>query len=183
MQPSIPGSMYSMFSTILYSANFTPCCSTGSWLCITLIGYFVDRLLVYHKFPQFYHLEMQVVYGDLLLSLVRPHLEYGCPVWDSHLIKDNIIYHKMNLEGVQKFSLRFATHLYCDRNYQDLIELFQVLSLEERRLELKFGLLFKIVHNLFHFPTVPELRGGLTGLRNLHPFSSSCPWLIATSER
>ena len=83
-------SMYSMFSTVLYSANFTPCCSTGSWLYITLIGYFVDRLLVYHKFPQFYHLEMQVVHGDLLLSLVRPHLEYGCLVWDPHLVKDII---------------------------------------------------------------------------------------------
>ena len=106
---------------------------------------------------------------QLYLSLVRPHLEYGCQVWDPHLVKD-----KMDLEGVQKFALRLAAHQW-DRNYQDLLELFQVPSLEERRLELKLGLLFKIVHNLCHFSTVPELRGGLTGLRNPHPLQLKLP--------
>ena len=106
---------------------------------------------------------------QLYLSLVRPHLEYGCQVWDPHLVKD-----KMDLEGVQKFALRLAAHQW-DRNYQDLLELFQVPSLEERRLKLKLGLLFKIVHNLCHFSTVPELQGGLAGLRNSHLLQLKLP--------
>ena len=87
----------------------------------------------------------------MYFSLVRPHFECGCPVWDPQ----GYYY------GVQKFSLRFAAYVYCDGNYQDVLELFQVPSLKEQRLELNFGLLFKIVHNVCHFPTVPELRGGL----------------------
>ena len=34
---------------------------------------------------------------------------------------------------------------------------------------------FKIVHNLCHFSTVPELRGGLAGLRNSHPLQLKLP--------
>jgi len=41
------------------------------------------------------------VEGDVLkqlyISLVRPHLEYGCAVWDPYTLKD-----KRNLEQVQK---------------------------------------------------------------------------------
>ena len=100
---------------------------------------------------------------QLYLSLVRPHLEYVCQIWDPHLVKD-----KKNLEDVQKFGLRLAAHQW-DSNYQDLLELFQLPTLEERRLELKLGLLFKIIHNLCYFPDVPEPRGGHRNLRASHP--------------
>ena len=68
---------------------------------------------------------------QLYLSLVRPHLEYPCQIWDQHLVKD-----KNLLEGVQKFGLGPAAHQW-DSNYQDLLELFQISTLEVRRIELK----------------------------------------------
>ena len=106
---------------------------------------------------------------QLYLSLVRPHLEYACQIWDPHLAKD-----KNLLEGVQKFGLRLAAHQW-DSNYQDLLELFQVSTLEERRIELKLGLLFKIVHNLCYFPNPPELRGCRSNLRYPHALQLKLP--------
>ena len=78
----------------------------------------------------------------LYLSLVRPHLEYACQVWDPHLVKD-----KSRLENVQKFGLRIAARQW-DAGYDDLLQLFDLPTLEERRTHLKLGLLFKIIHKL-----------------------------------
>ena len=106
---------------------------------------------------------------QLYLSLVRPHLEYACQIWDPHLIKD-----KKSLEGVQKFGLKLAAHQW-DCSYEDLLELFQLPTLEERRLQLKLGLLFKIIHNLCHFPNAPKLRGSHPNLRLSHPLQLKQP--------
>ena len=106
---------------------------------------------------------------QLYLSLVRPHLEYACQIWDPHLIKD-----KKSLEGVQKFGLKLAAHQW-DCSYEDLLELFQLPTLEERRLQLKLGLIFKIIHNLCHFPNAPELRGSHPSLRLSHPLQLKQP--------
>ena len=38
-------------------------------------------------------------------SLVRPHLEYACPVWAPHLTKDI-----QAVESVQAFACKMATH-------------------------------------------------------------------------
>ena len=84
--------------------------------------------------------------NSLKLSLVRPHMEYACQVWDPHLEKD-----KRAIEGVQKFALKLASARW-DSSYDELLELIEVKPLEERRIELKLGLLYKIVHNLCFFP-------------------------------
>ena len=89
---------------------------------------------------------------QLYLSLVRPHLEYACQMWDPHLLRD-----KNKLEGVQKFGLRLASHQW-DARYQDLLNLFDLPTLEERRTDLKLGFLFQIIHRLCHFPCVPQFR-------------------------
>ena len=83
---------------------------------------------------------------QLYLTLVRPHLDYACQVWDPHLARD-----KSKLERVQKFACRVASRRW-DTSYEELLDLFELPTLENRRLDLKLGLLFKILHGLCHFP-------------------------------
>ena len=79
---------------------------------------------------------------QLYISLVLPHLEFACPVWAPHVAKGiNAI------ENVQEFTCRMATHKW-NLAYDDLLSLTELPTLERRRLELKLGQLFKIVHNL-----------------------------------
>ena len=79
-------------------------------------------------------------------SIVRPHLEYASQVWDPYLQKDIKL-----LEGVQKFALRVCSKNY-DNSYEDLLDTFQLPELSTRRLYLRLSLLFKIVHESYHFP-------------------------------
>ena len=100
-----------------------------------------------------------LIQKQLYLTLVRPFLDYACQVWDPHLAKD-----KAKLEKVQKFACRMAAHRW-DAGYQELLEIFELPSLEERRLNLKLGLLFKILHELCYFPETESF----TTLRNYCP--------------
>ena len=86
---------------------------------------------------------------QLYLTLVRPHFDYAAQVWDPHLQRDI-----KSLESVQKFALRICSKQW-DAAYQELLEMFSLPSLENRRLYLKLCHLFKIVHGLCHFP--PEV--------------------------
>ena len=79
---------------------------------------------------------------QLYLSLVRPHLEYASQVWDPHLSKD-----RSTLEKVQKFACKLATSKWNSR-YEELLSLMDIKPLQNRRLELKLGLMFKLVNNL-----------------------------------
>ena len=72
-------------------------------------------------------------------SMVRPHLEYASQVWEL-------------LEGVQKFALRVCSKNY-DNSYEDLLDTFQLPELSTRRLYLRLSLLFKIIHESYHFPS------------------------------
>jgi hypothetical protein len=74
------------------------------------------------------------------------HLDYARQVRDPHLVKD-----KAKLEKIHKFSSRMASRRW-DAGYQELLEVFELSSLEEHRLDLKLGLLFKILHELSYFP-------------------------------
>ena len=106
--------------------------------------------LLYRRFYNFSNTDTLV---QLYTSLVRPHLEYACPVWAPHLTRDI-----QALESVQAFACKMATHNW-KANYQELQSLIDIPTLERRRLELKLGHLFKIVHNLCFFPQgVFELR-------------------------
>jgi len=85
---------------------------------------------------------------QLYLSLIRPHLEYACPVlWDPHTMKDKTL-----LENVQKFAFRMATKQW-DSGYQDLLDIMNEPSLADCRLQLKLSLLYKIVHGMCYFPS------------------------------
>ena len=66
------------------------------------------------------------------------------------------------LEKVQQFGLRICTR-HWNSSYQDLLDIFQLPSLENWRLFLSLSTFLKIIHNLIYFPV------------NAHPtpFSSS----------
>ena len=54
---------------------------------------------------------------------------------------------------MQKFACRIASGRR-DASYLEHLDLLQLPNLEERRLDLKLGLLFKILHDLCHFPGI-----------------------------
>ena len=74
---------------------------------------------------------------------------------------------KNRLKNVQKFGLRIAAREW-DAGHDDLLQLFDLPTLEERRTHLKLGLLFKIIHKLCYFPCIPPSRENLPNLRTLH---------------
>ena len=104
---------------------------------------------------------------QLYVSLLRPHLEYAYPVWAPHLVKD-----VRAIEDVQKFACKMATHNW-NSSYQDLLQLTELPTLERRRLDLKLGQLFKIIHNFCYFPegiiNLREQTPLLTNTRFFHP--------------
>ena len=79
-----------------------------------------------------------------------------------HLAKD-----RKKLEDVQKFGCRLAAHQW-DTGYRELLEMFDLETLEHRRLYLKLGLMFKIIHRLCYFPNLPQIRDNLPNLRATH---------------
>ena len=80
------------------------------------------------------------------MSLVRSNLDYAAQVWDPHLQRD-----RNTLENVQKFGLKLCSK-HWDTGYHELLDLFSLPSLTNRRLHLKLCHLFKIVHCLCYFP-------------------------------
>ena len=81
-----------------------------------------------NSYRRFYGNADQDTIKQLYISLVRPHLEYGSQVWDPHLARD-----KTSLENVQKFACRIASAKW-DESYEDLLHVFNLASLQERRL-------------------------------------------------
>jgi len=71
--------------------------------------------------------------------MVQLHLDYRCQIWDPHLVKD-----KKETGGRANFACRLASQ-QCDCSYRDLLQLYELPSLEERTLHLKLGLMFKII--------------------------------------
>ena len=106
--------------------------------------------------------------------MVRPHLDYACQIWDPHLAKD-----KKKLEDVQKFACRLASHQW-DASYQDLLQLYELPTLEECRLHLKLGLMFKIIHNLCYYPDTPSFRDNFHS-RAAHAFQFRLPFAHTNS--
>ena len=128
------------------------------------------RKLLGLLYRQYYQLAEPHTLLQLYLSLIRPHLEYASPVWNPYLQKN------MNsLENVQKFALKMCSKRW-DLGYAQLLELFDVPELSERRLYLDLCTLFKIVHNHFYFP--PNIFHEHTGRthRAVRPLLLHCPF-------
>ena len=84
-------------------------------------------------YRRFYNHAEGATLKQLYLSLIRPHLEYACPIWDPHTMKDKVL-----LEDVQKFAFRMTTKQW-DSEYQELLDIMNVPSLAARRLQLKLA--------------------------------------------
>ena len=97
-------------------------------------------------YRRFYGNVSQDVLKQLYLSLMKPHLEYGCHVWNPHHVKD-----KKALENIQKLACRIGT-AHWDESYDSLLELLNLQSLHERRTHARLGLLYRIQYKLSYFP-------------------------------
>lgn len=81
-------------------------------------------------------------------AMVRPTLEYCCPVWDPY--QQN---HIRKLEMVQRRAARYVCNRYY--NLSSATNMLQVLgweALQERRAKLKLCMTYKIVHNIVAIP-------------------------------
>ncbi len=89
-------------------------------------------------------------------STIRPLLEYACPVWDPHSLKETNV-----LEKVQKFALKVSLKDWRGSTIS-LLNKSKVSLLSCRRRQLRLILLFKIKVNIVQYPNPP------IGLRELH---------------
>ena len=85
----------------------------------------------------------------LYVALIRPHLEYAVPVWDSHLGKDIDA-----LESVQRFATKICTKCWS-MHYQVRLDRLHLDTLRGRRLYIKLCHLYKLLHGLSIFPNCP----------------------------
>ena len=75
---------------------------------------------------------------NLYITLVRLHLEYACEIWNPHLKRDI-----NKVEQLQKFGLRMCTRRWSS-DYLDLLLLFSIPTLGDRRLYLSLCTMYKI---------------------------------------
>ena len=85
---------------------------------------------------------------QMYISLVRPHLEYAAQVWDPHL-QQNI----GDIERVQKFALRICSKEW-EKEYTELLDCFELPTLQNRCFYLKICHLYKIIHGLSYFSLI-----------------------------
>ena len=117
--------------------------------------------------PQFYGYVDPSTILILYLTLVHPHLEYACQVWNPHT-KRNIDL----LENVQKFTFRMSYKQWTS-NYSDLLYLSNISTLGERRLYLSLTIMYKITHSLVYFPSeifLPKQPGRLRSSNSLNAY-------------
>ena len=75
----------------------------------------------------------------MYISLIRPRLEYGSPVWSPYKAGDIKL-----IEGVQKFALRMRTKNW-NESYETLLEICQLQSHEDWRIFIDMSTMFKII--------------------------------------
>ena len=90
-------------------------------------------------------------YRSVYNSLIRPHLEYACTIWDPHLRKDI-----QALENVQKFALRVCSKSWSS-DYATLLDTLSIPTLSDRRDTLKLCLLFNILTDRVTYPSCPTM--------------------------
>ena len=117
---------------------------------------------------------------NIYISIVRPVLEYACPVWSTSIPQ----YLSDSVEMVRKRALRA---IYPSLHYDDILLLLAIPSLKERRAnicKLYFDRLTCIEHKLHHLLHVE--RGVTYDLRNqnaysLHIFTTYFPFILSPS--
>ena len=122
-------------------------CWCFRWVCnvsvsLSCVGLYLHVELV--SFIESFKVTLTQLYTlfNLYVTLVRPHLEYACEVWSPHLQKDI-----KKLEQVQKFGLRMCTKRW-NADYIELLSLFNIPTLGDRRLYLSLCTMYKIINEL-----------------------------------
>jgi len=104
------------------------------------------RQLVGLLFLQFYKHASTDTIRKLYLIIAQPHLEYACEIWDPYLAK--------MIKSVQKFSSRVCLKQWPrNTRYQDILEFLNMPSLATCRRQRKLCTLYKIVNNLYEYPS------------------------------
>ena len=82
-------------------------------------------------------------------SLVKPILDYGCPIWDPHCNID-----KDKLERVQKRAARFVTNNYIFESGNTDLNMNRLnwVPLEENRARSKLTLFYRAKNNIVDLP-------------------------------
>ena len=102
-------------------------------------------------------------------TIVRPQVEYASSVWSPYTKKD---IHKV--EMVQRRATRWILSSYSP--YQSVMELQQQLNLktlEQRRVDAKVIMMFKIIKDLVAIPVLPYFEQPMRSTRHSHPFCHS----------
>ncbi len=100
-------------------------------------------------YRQFYQYADTNTLRKLYVSLIRPHLEYACSVWDPFSAKDCDI-----LESVQRFASRVCLKNWsCE--YPEMLNSLNLPSLATRRKVINLSLMYKIANGLAMFPEAP----------------------------
>ena len=97
-------------------------------------------------------------------TVVMPQLEYASPIWSPYTKKD--IY---KVEMVQRRAIRWSLNSYS--SYQNVTELQQQLglrTLEQRRVDAKVIMIYKIMHGLVAIPLPPYFEQPLRMTRHNH---------------
>ena len=100
-------------------------------------------------------------------TTVRPQVEYASSVWSPYTKKD---IHKV--EMVQRRATRWIFSSYSP--YQSVTELQQQLNLrtlEQRRVDAKVIMMFKIIHGLVAIPVPPYFEQPMRSTRHSHPLA------------
>ena len=98
-------------------------------------------------------------------SLVRPHLEYCCRVWDPYTTRS--INHQ---EGVQHRAARFVVHNYSwETSGSTLASALSWPTLEQRRADARLTTMYKITNNLLDINPNQYLMPGHSQTRSNHP--------------
>jgi hypothetical protein len=100
--------------------------------------------LIYRRFYQYSTSESLF---QMFIALDRPTLEYASQVWSPYNVGE-----VNSIEQIQKFALIHMCSKTWDSSYQELLQLFSLPDLQQRRLYLDFSTTFRVVHGLFHFP-------------------------------
>jgi hypothetical protein len=100
-------------------------------------------------------------------TLVRPQLEYASPVWSPHTQVN-----KHNIEMIQRRAVRWVKNDYS--HYTSVTQLQNTLNwrtLENRRIDAKLVLFYKVYHHLVAISLPSYLEAPTRLNRHMHPLS------------
>ena len=103
--------------------------------------------------------------------MVRPVLEYAACAWDPYHAD-----HITRLEAVQRKAARFVTKQHRrDTSVTQLLEHLQWRSLQERRLQARLAMFYKIIHEQASCIIPPQYQRLNSSSRESHPLQFSAP--------